>query len=138
MEQDRITLEATVDNLEEVLFFVDSRLEEAGCGIKAQMQIDVAVEEIFVNIASYAYTSGNGPAEIIMSVEGEPPQAVITFTDRGMPYNPLEKEDPDVTLSVEDREIGGLGIFLVKQSMDGVSYSYEGGKNILTIRKNLE
>ncbi|WP_026527415.1 ATP-binding protein [Butyrivibrio sp. VCD2006] len=128
-----ITLEAKVDNLNNVMVFIDEELESAGCTMKAQMQIDVAVEELFVNIASYAYGDGTGNATIIADVDGAASKATITFIDEGVPYDPLAKDDPDVTLSAAERQIGGLGIFIVKKSMDDVIYKYEDGKNILTI-----
>ena len=132
-----LTVEAKLDNLEQVLQFVDSLLEEADCPMGMQMKVDVAVEEIFVNIASYAYTPASGPATIRMAVEENPKTAVITFIDHGVPYDPLAKDDPDVTLSAEEREIGGLGIFMVKQTMDAVEYEYKDGSNILTLVKNI-
>lgn len=128
-----ITLEAKVDNLNQVMGILDEELENADCSMKAQMAIDVAVEEIFVNIASYAYGDKTGNATIIIDVDAGSSKATITFIDEGTPYNPLEKPDPDVTLSAADREIGGLGIYIVKKSMDEVTYKHEDGKNILTI-----
>ena len=97
----------------------------------------MAVEEIFVNIAHYAYAPGEGEAEIAALVEGDPAELVVEFRDSGVPYDPLAKPDPDVTLSAEERGIGGLGIYMVKKSMDDVQYRHEGGRNILTIRKRL-
>ena len=132
-----LIVEAKLDNLAQVLQFVDSRLEEEDCPIGLQMKIDVAVEELFVNIASYAYAPGSGSATVRMEVEEDPKTVVITFVDCGVPYDPLAKEDPDVTLSINDREIGGLGIFMVKKSMDDMIYAYENGQNILTIRKRI-
>ncbi len=131
----KLTIQATVDNLDEVLAFVDGILEAADCPMKTQMQIDVAVEEIFVNIANYAYTPDVGNAVIGVDVIGEPPCAHISFSDSGMPYNPLEKEDPDVTLTAEQRAIGGLGIFMVKKTMDAMDYEYRHGQNLLTLIK---
>ena len=132
-----LLVEADNKNLAAVLAFVDSHLESADCPMKIQMQIDVAVEEIFSNIANYAYAPGTGDATIKVNVTGEPPVAEIKFIDSGMEYNPLEKEDPDITLAAEDRPIGGLGVFMVKKSMDEVQYNYENGQNIFTIRKQL-
>ena len=134
MKQLKVT--ADVSELDQVLAFADGILEEAGCSAKAQMQIDVAIEEIFVNIAHYAYPSGSGEATIYIETDPSSKNAMITFEDEGVPYDPLKKEDPDITLSVEDRPIGGLGIFMVKKSMDDVSYEYSDGKNRLTIRKS--
>ena len=129
--------DAKVDKLNSVLEFVDGELETLDCSMKVQTQIDIAVEEIFVNIASYAYKDGNGKATICVEPDQENLSVSITFIDQGIPYNPLEKDDPDVTLSAEERDIGGLGIFMVKKSMDEVAYRYEEGSNIFTIVKKL-
>ena len=126
-----LTLEAKVEKLDDVLSFIDQELEDAGCTMKAQMQIDLAAEEIFVNIAHYAYGSGEGKATIQVETSKDESKAEITFIDEGKPYNPLERKDPDVTLSAEERQIGGLGIYIVKKSMDEVIYKFEDGKNIL-------
>ena len=134
--RNEMEIEAVQENLDTVLAFVDEHLEEAGCPMKAQMQIDLAVEEIFVNIANYAYRPDKGNATIRVEVSEEPVQVTLTFVDRGVPYDPLAKEDPDITLPAEERNIGGLGIFLVKQTMDDVAYEYKDGQNILTLRKN--
>ena len=132
-----IDIEATTDNLPQVLEFIDKHLEEAGCPLKSQMQIDVAAEEIFVNIAHYAYNPEKGMAKVRVEVGDDPLHVAITFIDHGVRYDPLAKEDPDVTLSAEERQIGGLGIFLVKNTMDDVTYEYDNGSNILTLKKNL-
>ena len=131
----QMTFAAHIDNLNEVLAFIDGQLEEIGCPIKIQMQVDIAVEEIFVNIASYAYTPNAGDATIMIKLDAG--VISITFIDSGIPYNPLEKEDPDVTLPAEKRKIGGLGIYMVKKSMDNMRYEYRDGRNILTIEKNI-
>ncbi|MBQ5423413.1 MAG: ATP-binding protein [Clostridiales bacterium] len=131
----QIKVKADTAELDNVLSFADAILEELGCSVKAQMQIDIAIEEIFVNIAHYAYPEAEG--EAVISVDsGEGPSVTITFEDEGIPYDPLKNEDPDITLSAEDRPIGGLGIFMVKKSMDEVSYEYKDGKNRLTIKKS--
>ena len=129
---------ATLENLDAVMAFVDQQLEEAGCSMKTQMQIDIAVEEVYVNIAHYAYNPEVGGVTIRVQIEEEPLAVILTFIDKGKPYDPLAKEDPDVTLAVEDRQIGGLGIFMVKKSMDNISYEYNEGRNILTLKKKLE
>ena len=126
-----------MDNLPRVLSFIDGHLEQAGCPVKAQMQIDVAAEEIFVNIAHYAYAPDRGKAVVRVEVSGDPVTVSLTFIDHGVPYDPLLREDPDVTLPAEERQIGGLGVFLVKQTMDDVNYVYRDGKNILTLKKGL-
>ena len=130
--------QALVDNLGTVLAFVDGQLEEHGCPMRTQYEIDVAVEELFVNVASYAYETGVGAVTVEMEVEENPKTAVIRFTDRGIPYNPAAREDPDVTLPADQREIGGLGIFMVKKSMDQLAYEYKDGQNIVTIRKTIK
>ncbi len=135
-KEHKLNIAAKADNLQQVLDFVDGVLEEADCNIKVQMQIDVAVEEIFINIASYAYAPGEGDATVTISII-DGPAACITFYDQGKPYDPLAKEDPDVTLSAEDRPIGGLGIFMTKRMMDDVSYEYSEGSNVLRLIKKL-
>ena len=128
-----ITVEAKTENLQKVLEFVDSGLEEAGCGMKTQIQVDLSLEEMYVNVAHYAYAPGSGTATVrFESGEGK---IKITLIDSGMPYDPLKHIDPDISLSAEDREIGGLGIFLVKKNMDNLSYEYKDGKNIFTMEK---
>ncbi len=135
--EDELEIEATVDNLQPVLDFVESRLRAVDVPMKAKMQLDLAVEEIFVNIANYAYRPGKGKATVHVEVSGDPVTVSITFVDRGIPYDPLKKEDPDITLSAEDRKIGGLGIFMTKKVMDDVSYEYKDGQNILTLKKKI-
>lgn len=132
-----LTLPATIENIETVIDFVNEQLEEIKCPLKAQMQIDIAIDELFGNIAHYAYNPETGPATVRVEVTEEPIAVVITFIDRGVPYDPLKKEDPDITLSAEERAIGGLGIFMVKKTMDEISYEYKDGKNILRIKKNM-
>lgn len=133
----RMILSAEVNRLDELIDFINAELEEHGLPMKTIMQIDIAVDEIFGNIANYAYAPDVGEAEVTIDVEQDPPCAVIRFTDKGRPFDPLKKPDPDVTLGVEEREIGGLGIYMVKKSMDEVSYAYEDGRNVLTMRKRL-
>lgn len=132
-----LTVEARVENLPDVLAFVDRYLEEQNCPMKAQMQIDVAVEELFVNIAHYAYGPEIGAATVRVDVLEQPLTVAITLLDHGKPYDPLAKADPDVSLPAEDRQIGGLGIYMVKKSMNEIAYEYRDGQNILTIKKQL-
>ena len=105
--------------------------------MRAQTQIDLSIDEIFTNIASYAYGSGTGDATVQLDFDEASRTVSITFVDRGIAYNPLEKPDPDVTLPAEEREIGGLGIYLVKKVMDGLKYKRENGLNILTLYKKI-
>ena len=128
---------AIVENLAQVLANVDEQLDQEGCPMKTRMQIDIAVEEIFVNIAHYAYAPETGKAMVRIETLADPPSVDITFIDNGVPYDPLAKADPDITLSAEERQIGGLGIFMVKKSMDDVKYEYLDGHNILTLKKGL-
>ena len=132
-----LKLAATVENIETVTDFVNEQLEALDCPMKAQMQIDIAIDELFGNIAHYAYNPEIGSATVRVEVIEDPLSVVITFIDNGIPYDPLKKEDPNTTLSADEREIGGLGIFMVKKMMDKVDYKYENGKNILTIEKSL-
>lgn len=132
-----ITVDATVDNLEVVQDFVREELEKQECSMKVMMQIEIAVEEIYVNIVHYAYNPSVGKATIRCEVTDNPMQVMIQFLDSGKPFDPLAKEDADITLSADERDIGGLGIFMVKQSMDEVNYEYKDGKNVLTIKKVL-
>jgi anti-sigma regulatory factor (Ser/Thr protein kinase) len=126
---------AVTEKLDEVTAFIDAFLEEHNCPLKIQMQIDLCLEEIFVNIAHYAYPDSPGDAEILISEEGG--IVTITLIDSGIPYDPLKKQDPDITLDAEQRQIGGLGIFLVKKNMDSVSYHYEDGKNVFSMKKTI-
>lgn len=132
-----LIVEATIENVPRVIEFVDEQLEQFDCPMKTQMQVDVAVEELFSNIANYAYNPGIGSATMRVEVAEDPLAVVITFIDNGVPYDPLAKADPDITLSAEEREIGGLGIYMVKKTMDDVSYEYKDGQNILRIKKNI-
>ena len=131
------TVPAEAEWLGEVTDFVNEILEGANCPTKTLMQIDLAVEEVFVNIASYAYPAGSGKATVRVELTGDPAVVTLTFTDRGIPYDPTAKADPDVTLAAEERDVGGLGIFMTKKVMDEVRYEYKDGQNILTLKKNL-
>ena len=132
-----LTLEAVKENITAVTMFVDEQLESFECSMKAQMQLDVAVDELFANIANYAYPGGVGNATIQIEFEPSERMVSITFIDSGIPYDPLKKPDPDVTLSAEERSIGGLGIFLVKKTMDDMTYRFENNQNLVTIRKKI-
>ena len=133
-----LVIEAAVDNLPQVLAYVDSHLEEVGCSPADQIKIDLAVEEIFVNIANYAYYPEKGNASIQVKVIGDPMTVVIIFMDNGIPYDPLQNTDPDVSLPAGERKIGGLGIFLTKKTMDDVIYEYRDGRNILQLWKKVK
>ena len=133
-----ITVDAAVDQIKPVTDFVNLQLEKLGCSKRIRIQIDVAIDEIFSNIARYAYSEMDGTATIRVDVDENPLSVIITFSDHGKPYDPLSKEMPDtIGLPARKRPIGGLGLFMVKKTMDATSYSYENGQNILTIRKNI-
>ncbi|MCM1283419.1 MAG: ATP-binding protein [Muribaculaceae bacterium] len=132
-----MTVDATLESIPLITDFVDGQLEQLECPAKAQAQIDIAIDELFSNIVHYAYHPGTGPATVRVEVLEEPLSVVITFIDQGVPYDPLAKADPDVTLSAEEREPGGLGIYIVKKNMSEITYEYKDGKNILRIRKDL-
>lgn len=132
-----LTITATLDNLETVTEFVDKELEDAGCSPKAEIQINIAIDELFSNIAYYAYNPDTGYATVRVEVIDDPLSVIITFIDNGIPYDPLKKDDPDISLSADERTIGGLGIYMVKKSMDEVTYEYKDGQNILRIKKHI-
>ena len=132
-----LVIEAKPENLDKVLSFVDQSMDEFGSSQKAKMQMDIAVEEIFINIANYAYRPETGYAFIHLETSDDPTTVTVTFKDTGMPYDPLAKPDPDITLSAEERQIGGLGIFMAKKSVDDIHYEYKNGENILSISKKL-
>ena len=132
-----LTIAATVENIETVTDFVNEQLEALDCPMKAQAQIDIAIDELFGNIAHYAYHPEVGNATVRVEVTEEPLAVIVTFIDKGMPYDPLRAVEPDITLSAEERNLGGLGIYMVKKSMDEITYEYKDGKNILSIKKKL-
>lgn len=132
-----IVVEAKIDNLPQVTEFITSVAEEFGANARTLMQIDLVTEEIFVNIASYAYKNQTGQVTISLDMHENPARLDVTFTDEGVPYDPLAKPDPDVDLPLEERGVGGLGIFLVKKNVDEISYEYKDGKNCLHISKIL-
>ena len=136
MEERTLQIKAEDGNLQEVLRFLDAALEECGCPMKAQMQLEIAVEELFVNIARYAYPNEAQDAEVSIAL-GNDGIAQITFSDSGVPYDPLAKPDPDISLSAEERPIGGLGIYMVKKSVDDMRYERRDGKNILSVFKKV-
>ncbi|MBO5777230.1 MAG: ATP-binding protein, partial [Clostridia bacterium] len=128
---------AKIDALEDVLYFVDGTLEGYECPMKLQASISVAIEEVFVDVAHYAYGEGEGDVSISIAFDGDSRLATFRMADKGIPFDPLNKPDPDITLSAEQREIGGLGIYIVKKTMDTVTYTYENGENILIMKKKI-
>lgn len=132
-----LTLEAKINNIPVLTDFIDQQLEALDCPMKPQMQIDVAIDEIFTNISSYAYGEGSGMATVSIDFDDATRTVTISFEDSGMPFDPLTQEEPDITLPAEQRQIGGLGIFLVKKTMDDMRYQRQGDKNVLTIEKRI-
>ena len=132
-----ITVGAKLDALDTVVEFVDAQLARYGCPEMTQLEIRLAVEEIFVNITSYAYHPKDGEAEIRCDVLEDPLRVVIQILDSGKPFDPLSQEEADTSEEALMGREGGLGILLVCSTMDNVSYNYENGKNILTILKTL-
>jgi len=134
---EELRVEAKIENLPAVNDFVTGTLT-AACPLRARTHIELVTEEIFVNIASYAYPESEGYA-VIRRSGGEGPEGLtLTFMDSGIPYNPLERENPDLTLPADDRPTGGLGVFLVKAFVDDIQYEYKDGRNILTVRKLID
>lgn len=130
---------AKIDELPNVISFIESELEKFEFSFKIITQFNLVVEELFVNVASYAYKDKNdGKCKISIEYNQEKQEVKLSMEDNGIKFNPLEKEDPDTTLSVEDRPIGGLGILLVKKNMDNIEYKYEDNKNILILSKNVK
>ena len=131
------TFPAKIEALSDVLGFVDQTLESFACPMKIQTAVCVAIEEIFVNVAHYAYGDGEGDMTLGIGFDEESRTITFRMTDKGTPFDPLNKPDPDITLSAEEREIGGLGIFITKKTMNSVTYAYENGENVLTMTKQI-
>ena len=132
-----LTVPARIEALEDVQALLEAQLETWDCPPRLQMQLSLVAEEIFVSIVSYPYPDGAGDAVIGAQVSQQPPTLTLRFADRGKPFDPLARPEADITLSAEERPIGGLGIFLTLKIMDEAVYSYEDGQNILTVRKKL-
>jgi serine phosphatase RsbU (regulator of sigma subunit)/anti-sigma regulatory factor (Ser/Thr protein kinase) len=132
-----LTLSAIPENVEKATDFVNAHLELYHCPNKEKIQIDIAIDELFSNIARYAYNPEVGAATVRVETVENPLSVIVTFIDKGVPYDPLKKKDPDVNVPLAEREIGGLGIYMVKKSMDEIVYSYKNGQNILSIKKTI-
>ncbi len=129
-----LIVDAVPENIEPVTEFVNRQLSLLECPEERYRQMDIAIDELFGNIAKYAYPSGAGPVTIRVEKEEDPAAFVVTLTDRGVPFDPLSSEDPDITLPAAGRKEGGLGIFLAKKLLDGLSYQYSDGSNILHMK----
>lgn len=133
-----LTVDAKTENIAGVTAFVNEQIVGFGCSVRTQIHIDIAVDELFSNIVKYAYGAETGTVTVRTEVKARPLSLMITFIDRGVPYDPLKSKAPDTTLSANDREVGGLGIYMVKKNMDSMAYEYKDGQNILTITKKLQ
>ncbi len=133
---EKLTIEAKVENLPVVTEFISSSLEEKACSLKIIMQMELVIEEIFVNVASYAYRPDVGLVTVYKEFSENPAEITVTFVDGGVEYNPLEHKDPDINADIDKRNIGGLGIFLIKKNVDDIFYERKDGKNILTFKKS--
>ncbi len=142
--KEEITVDARAENIGIVTAFAEQLLQSCGCPLEVQMQIDIAIDELLGNIAAYAYHPMRGQVTVQVEIEkGKEEEkekassaALITFLDSGRRYDPLAKADPETSLSAEERQVGGLGIYMVKKIMDDISYQYRDGKNVLRIKKN--
>lgn len=132
-----MTIEAKTENLPVVTAWIEKALEEIDCPMKDQAQIDVAIDELFGNIAHYAYAPGTGEATVRFTFDTDTRTVSISFVDGGIPFDPLSQAAPDINAPAEARAVGGLGIYLVRKTMDRVDYRYADGKNILTIQKRI-
>lgn len=139
-EEKSLVVDAVMENLDTVMDFVETQLMQESCPGKVIGQILVSLEELYVNVVNYAYDGSVGECEILTRIQPWESGKMLTLTirDKGKPFNPLAKEDPDITLSADERQIGGLGIYMVKKSMDEVSYENNAGYNSLTIVKKWE
>lgn len=132
-----LTVPATVESLRYITACLAELLASVHVPVAEKLQMEFAVEEMFVNIACYAYKDQQGTVVVRARLEKEPLCIEFAFLDTGRAYNPLEQAEPDITSSLEDRAIGGLGIFLTKKNVDDVRYERSDGRNILTLRKYL-
>lgn len=132
-----LTVDAVPESLRQIKAFVNAELAALDCPIDTRRQLDVAVDEVFGNIARYAYEGAAGSVMLRFEAEQTPRAVTLTFLDSGVPFDPLQTETPDTTLSARERAVGGLGIFVVKKLMDAVEYEYRDGCNRLTLRKQL-
>lgn len=136
-EKKSIQVISNIDSIRTVTDFVNKHLALANCPTKARKEIDIVIDEILSNIVYYAYEKKEGPVKVSVELSQDQKDFKLIFEDQGIPYNPLEREDPNISLDLEDREVGGLGVFLIKKMMDDVSYSYQENTNRLTVTKRI-
>ena len=129
------SFKAKKESLPEAMAFLEEQLDKLNVDAKKKMQVSIAVEELFVNIANYSYAAEDGEVEIQIDKDAV---LIISLIDSGQPFNPLERKDPDVNAPLEERDIGGLGIYMAKQNADKIEYEYKDGKNIVRIFKKLK
>lgn len=132
-----LTVMAEAENIDKITSFVNKQIKRLGGTKRAMVQIEVALDELFANICNYAYDDGVGHVTVRVQDVPEQNSVCITLEDEGMPFDPLAREDPDVTLGLHERGVGGLGIYMVKKTMDDVRYEYRDGLNMLTVVKSL-
>ena len=130
-----IKTKADIDYLDEVTEFIDGQLEEAGCSMEVILSVELSVEEVFTNVASYAYCDGEGEVEITFEKVSDPDRIRIEISDNGLEFDPLKRPDPDISETMKNDNVGGLGIYVVKNQMDTVTYRYENERNILKMEK---
>jgi len=126
---------AVMNQFEQFIGFVEDALGSVGMAQKNIFSLMTVSEEIIVNIIHYAYDEKPGDLEIIF--EGDEQNVRLTFIDKGTPFNPLTQSQVDTSLKAHEREIGGLGIHMIKSMTDRMMYDYKEGKNILTIEKQI-
>ena len=130
---DKIVLESKMENIKKVIEFVNSKIEKCNFKEKEKLEINIAIDELFGNIVKYAYGEEVGIVEVQVKVKENPLEVEITFIDSGTKYNPLEREEPNIEANLNERKIGGLGIFIARKLMDEIKYEYKDGKNVLSI-----
>lgn len=130
-----LTVPAKKEYINQLLDLLHQQLDRVSCPLKISLELELAVEEAFVNIATHAYVKEGGTATFDCEVEPDAGLVILRFTDQGLPFNPLGKKDPDTALSADQRPIGGLGIFLIKKTMDKCAYTYHQGANVFTLTK---
>lgn len=133
----KLTVPAKIENLQKVFNFLSAQLNSVTYNMKSRLQLELSIEEAYVNISKYAYESDEGDVEILSHIDKDPIQITVKLMDSGMPYNPLNNEDPNILANTEEKELGGLGILLIKKNVDNIRYEYLDGKNVLTIQKKL-
>ena len=139
---DVLKVDATEDSIDEINEFLKEKLEKAGCDNKSEFEIELAVEEICVNVFSYAYTGEPtedplwNKLEVQCEILTDPAGVTIRFIDAGEAFNPIKKKDADTSGKMFMAKEGGFGIHFVKKTMSRVEYEYRGGRNILTIQKD--